>query len=82
MAITLKPKGGASLKIEVFEGRLFSARSATDLLGAPLSRAEAGKMVRLRVNGRWFPAKTVTLYSREQLHSLLAKFSNQGFQNG
>ncbi len=67
---------GVTTKIEVFEGSLFSLRRATDIVGNRIPKESVADYVRLRINGKWFPAKTTTLYTREQLHSIIVRFAN------
>lgn len=57
-------------KIEVFDGRLFPGKTFTSLLGEPLPEERYDRF-RLRINGKWFPARQKLLYSREELNKVL-----------
>lgn len=57
-------------KIEVFDGSEFGGSTFRNLLGE-LVNGERNGMFRLRINGRWFPARGKVLYDKKQLNRLL-----------
>lgn len=65
-------RGGVSpcRKIEVFSGSLFSGKTFYNLMGEPLSETRSD-LFRIRVNGKWFPARRKILYAREDVNHLL-----------
>ncbi len=69
--LLLRPSGRGNTKIEIFGGRHFSAHHFQTLRGRELQADELGNYVRLRVNGRWFPRRSRTLYTRWQFTRIL-----------
>ena len=59
-------------KIEVFEGFLFEG-STFKTLGGEAAPKERSGLARLRVNGKWFPARRKVLLTRKELHDILIK---------
>jgi len=71
--VILSRKGNETTrKIEVFEGDLFPGKTFVDLLGDPANEDRRG-LYRLRVDGKWFPARRKLLYTRDQLNQILVK---------
>jgi len=71
--VILARKGGETLrKIEVFEGSLFPGKTFVDLLGDPITGDREG-LYRLRIDGKWFPARRKLLYTRDQLNQVLVR---------
>ena len=59
-------------KIEIFDGELFPGRTFTNSLGEPLKdEDDRGYLNRLRVNGKWFPARRKILFQRHELNEIL-----------
>ena len=56
-------------KIEVFRGDLFPGKTFKDLLGNPAD--ERDTLYRLRIDGKWFPARQKLLYSKDELNRVL-----------
>lgn len=57
-------------KIEVFPGHLFPGKTFKDLLGHPAEDVRED-LYRLRIDGKWFPARQKLLYSKEELNKVL-----------
>ena len=57
-------------KIEIFDGDLFPGRTFTDVTGEQLEE-DREYLSRLRVNGKWFPARRKILFRRHELNETL-----------
>jgi len=59
-------------KIEIFQGGLFYGRTFILSSGesAPKDRSD---LYRLRVNGKWFPARQKLLLNKDELNTLIIK---------
>lgn len=65
-------QGNTTLKkIEIFEGSLFPGKTFTDIMGEPLKETDRSLLSRLRVNGKWFPARRKILFQRHELNEAL-----------
>ncbi len=58
-------------KIEVFSGEEFLGKTFNDILGEPLT-VDRSSLYRLRINGKWFPARKKILYTKSQLNEILS----------
>lgn len=71
--VILTRKGNETTrKIEVFDGILFPGKTFVDLLGDPADE-ERDELYRLRIDGKWFPARRKLLYTKDQLNQVLVK---------
>lgn len=71
--VILTRKGNETTrKIEVFDGILFPGKTFVDLLGDP-AEADRKGLYRLRIDGKWFPARRKLLYTKDQLNQVLVK---------
>lgn len=71
--VILSRKGNETTrKIEVFDGLLFPGKTFVDLLGDAAEEDRKG-LYRLRVDGKWFPARRKLLYTKSQLNQILVK---------
>lgn len=71
--VILTRKGNETTrKIEVFDGILFPGKTFVDLLGDP-AEADRKGLYRLRIDGKWFPARRKLLYTKDQLNQVLIK---------
>lgn len=59
-------------KVEIFEGFLFEGSTFRTLAGEAAPSERSG-LARLRVNGKWFPARRKVLLTRKELHDILIK---------
>ena len=59
-------------KVEVFCGDLFPGKTFEDMLGEDV-REGREFLFRLRVDGKWFPARRKTLYTKEELNHILTE---------
>jgi hypothetical protein len=57
-------------KIEIFSGDLFSGKTFYNLLGESVTEGRQ-HLFRLRINGKWFPARRKILYTSEDVNHLL-----------
>lgn len=72
--IILVRKGNETTrKIEVFPGEMFPGKTFVNLLGDPAPTERKG-LYRLRIDGKWFPARQKMLYEKDQLNRILTQF--------
>lgn len=57
-------------KIEVFPGELFPGKTFLNLSGEVVTR-DRSRLYRLRIGGKWFPAREKILYTKTQLNEIL-----------
>lgn len=74
VTLTISHPAKPPSRMEMFNGELFWGRTFKDILGDPIpAEADRGGYVRLRINGRWFPARQKVLYSREQAYRIIVE---------
>lgn len=59
-------------KIEIFEGDLFPGKTFVDAIGEPVT-PDRTDFYRIRLDGKWFPARRKMLYTKEQLNQLIVQ---------
>lgn len=57
-------------KIEVFPGDLFPGKTFVSMIGEPAPEIR-DHLYRLRLDGKWFPARQKLLYSKDELNKML-----------
>lgn len=59
-------------KIEIFDGDLFEGKTFLTSLGEPIPvELDRADLVRVRLNGKWFPGRRKILFQRHELNELL-----------
>lgn len=71
--VLLREGVDTNYKFEVFPGDMFPGKTFKDLLGDPITR-DRSRLYRLRINGKWFPARRKILYTKSQLNETLINF--------
>lgn len=67
--LTVRMRSGPSktpMRVEMFKADIFGVPGMCDVLGNPVPDYQKDEYVRIRINGKWFPAKTRTIYTRDQ----------------
>lgn len=69
--IILVRKGNETTrKIEVFPGEMFPGKTFVNMLGDTATPDRTG-LYRLRIDGKWFPARQKMLYDKDELNKIL-----------
>jgi hypothetical protein len=71
--ILLRKGNETTRKIEVFHGETFPGKTFVNMLGDPANLDRTG-LYRLRIDGKWFPARQKMLYSKSELNKILTQF--------
>lgn len=72
--ITVKRGANTTRKIEVFSGSLFTGKTFVDVLSDDIpASSDRSTLYRLRVNGKWFPAREKVLYDLGAVNEIVLK---------